>query len=642
MEYNNLLLFSLATPVQFIAGYRYYRGTLDALRQRAANMDTLIAMGTTAAWAYSTFVTFGFFLEALRTLLPFQATYFDVSAFIISLVLLGHLMEELAKGKASEALRKLMDLQPRTARVVRDGREEEVAVEAVGVGDITVVRPGERIPVDGVVVEGRSSVDQSAITGESIPVEKGPGDEVIGATINKVGFLKVRATKVGMDTALQQIINLVEGAQRSRAPIQRLVDRVSAVFVPTVIGVALLAALLWAFVMRDSTLLPPGFTPFTFSLTIFITVIIIACPCALGVATPAAIVVGTGKGAENGVLIKGGEYIERARRVDTVVFDKTGTLTKGRPEVTDLIGLDADPEEVLLLASAVERGSEHPLAEAIVKRATAEGLAAPEAKEFEAIPGHGARAVYQGKEILLGNRRLMESRGIPFGLAEGKLASLEAEGKTAVLVAHGSRLVGIVAVADGLKDHSLEAVAALKAMGIEVAMITGDNRRTGEAIARKLGIVRVMAEVLPEEKAREIQRLQGTGRVVAMVGDGINDAPALAQADVGIAIGSGTDVAMETGGIVLIRDDLRDVVAALQLSRKTVMKIRQNLFWAFFYNTGLIPVAAGVLYLTPLRLLLDPIFAGAAMAFSSASVVANSLLLRRFRPALPTATPTPA
>ncbi len=639
-DYNNLLLFALATPVQFVAGYRYYRGTRDALRQRSANMDTLIALGTTAAWGYSTFVTFGAFIPSVRALLPLPVTYFDTSSFIIALVLLGHLMEELAKGRASDAVRKLLDLQPRTARVVRDGTEEEVPVEQVRVGDIVAVRPGERVPVDGVVVDGRSSLDQSAITGESLPVEKGPGDEVIGATINRTGFMKVRATKVGADSALQQIINLVEGAQHSRAPIQRLADRISARFVPAVVGVATLAALLWGLYLTRLFPPPAGFTPFTFSLTVFIAVIIIACPCALGVATPAAIMVGTGKGAENGVLIKGGEYLERAHRVDTVVFDKTGTLTRGRPEVTDIITFDTDPTEVLLQAAVVEKGSEHPLGEAILRRASAEGLQVPEGREFEAIPGQGVRVAYRGQEVLLGNRRLMASRGIPPGPAEAKLAALEAEGKTAVLVAAGGRVVGIVAVADTLKDHAAEAVAALRAMGVETVMLTGDNRRTAEAIARRVGIRRVLAEVLPQDKAEEVARLQAQGHVVAMVGDGINDAPALARADVGIAIGSGTDVAVEAGGIVLIKDDLRDVVVALQLSRRTVRKIRQNLFWAFFYNTAFIPVAAGIMY-PMLHLLLDPIFAGAAMAFSSASVVGNSLLLRNFRPILPAAaTPT--
>jgi Cu+-exporting ATPase len=487
--------------------------------------------------------------------------------------------------------------------------------------------------VDGVVVDGHSTVDQSAITGESIPVEKGPGDEVIGATINRTGFMRVRATKVGADTALQQIINLVEGAQRSRAPIQRLADRISARFVPAVVGISTLAALLWGLYLINVFPPPANFTPFTFSLTIFIAVIIIACPCALGVATPAAIMVGTGKGAENGVLIKGGEYLERAHKVDTVVFDKTGTLTRGRPEVTDIITFNADRNEVLLLAAVAERGSEHPLGEAILRRAAAEGLQVPEGQDFEAIPGHGVRVEYRGEEILLGNRKLMASRRIPVGPTEAKLAGLEAEGKTVVLVAHGGRIVGIVAVADTLKEHAAEALAALRIMGIQPVMITGDNRRTAEAIARRVGIRQVLAEVLPQDKAEAVARLQGEGHVVAMVGDGINDAPALARADVGIAIGSGTDVAVEAGGIVLIKEDLRDVVAALQLSRRTVRKIRQNLFWAFLYNTAFIPVAAGILYPT-FHILLDPIFAGAAMAFSSASVVGNSLLLRNFKPDL--------
>src|SRR5207249_1701723 len=527
----NLAFFVLATPVQFVAGWRFYHGTWDAFRNRSANMDVLIAIGTTAAWAYSAIVTF---LPVLGVPLADQGTYYDTAAVIIGLILLGKYLEELAKGRAGDAIRKLMDLAPRTAHVIREGTEEEVPVELVQVDDRLVVRPGERIPVDGTIVEGSSAIDESMITGESIPVEKRVGDTAIGATINKSGLLRIRATRVGADTTLNQIIKLVEDAQVARAPIQRLADRVASVFAPAVVLIASLTFLVWKFVYHDTI---------AQSLVFFIAVLIIACPCALGIATPAAIMVGTGKGAENGLLIKEGEYLEKAHKLTTVVFDKTGTLTKGTPSVTD--------------------------------------------------------------------------------------------GKTAMLLAVDGQLAGVITVADSLKDHAAEAVRALKAMGIEVLMLTGDNRRTAEAIARQAGVDRVIAEVLPGQKVERIKELQSQGKIVAMVGDGINDAPALAQADVGIALGSGTDVAMEAGGIVLIKDDLRDVVAAIQLSRRTVQKIRQNLFWAFFYNTALIPLAAGILAtgaILGLRFVLNPIIAGGAMGFSSVSVVMNSMTLRRFKP----------
>ena len=616
----------LATPVQFGPGYRFYRGTWDGLRNRMTNMDVLISLGTTAAWGYSAFVTF-----LPRTTLESlfgsgnRLTYFEASAFIIALILLGKLMEELAKGRASDALRKLMDLQPRTATVLRDGKEVQVPVEQVQVDDTLVVRPGERIPIDGVVVDGTSSVDESMLTGESIPVDKALGAEVFGATINKAGLLRVRAAKVGQDTALAQIIKLVEDAQLSRAPIQRLVDRVAAVFVPAVIVTALAAFALWYFLGRQT---------FAWSLSIFIAVIIIACPCALGIATPAAIMVGTGKGAENGLLIKGAEYLEKTRKVTTVVFDKTGTLTRGRPSVTDVIPQGEDAQEVLRLAASAERGSEHPLGEAIVREAEAKGLHLSDPSEFEAIAGHGVRARVEGRALLLGNRRLMDSAGIRLGSAEETLARLQEQGKTAMILGADGQVVGVIAVADTVKEHSKAAVAALQQMGIEVVMLTGDNARTAKAIATQLGIDHVLAEVLPAQKVEKVKELQTQGKVVAMVGDGINDAPALAQSDVGIAIGSGTDVAMEAGGIVLVKDDVRDVVASIQLSRRTVSKIKQNLFWAFFYNTSFIPVAAGALFALGLGILLHPVFAGAAMGFSSVSVVTNSLTLKRFRPKL--------
>ena len=617
----NLVFFALATPVQFVAGYRFYRGFVDAIRNKSANMDVLIAIGTTAAWAYSAVVTF---LPFLGVRLVDQGTYYDTAAVIIGLILLGKYFEEIAKGKASDAIRKLMDLAPRTAHVIRDGKEEEIPVELVLLDDLLTIRPGERIPVDGVIVDGFSAIDESMITGESIPVEKKVGDTVIGATINRTGLLRIRATRVGADTTLNQIIKLVEDAQASRAPIQRLADRVASVFVPAVVGIAALTFFLWSVPLGQSV---------AHALVFFIAVLIIACPCALGIATPAAIMVGTGKGAENGLLIKGGEYLEKAHKLTTVVFDKTGTLTKGRPSVTDVVPVGAiSDEEILRLAASAEKGSEHPLGEAIVRAATTRGLTLEDPKDFEAIPGQGVRAVIGDRHILLGNRTLMASAGIPVHAAESILHAMEGAGKTAMILVVDGKVEGVIAVADTLKEHSVEAVRALKAMGIEVVILTGDNRRTAEAIARQIGVDEVIAEVLPAQKAEVIQDLQKRGKVVAMVGDGINDAPALAQADVGIALGSGTDVAMEAGGIVLIKDDLRDVVASIQLSRRTVQKIRQNLFWAFFYNTALIPIAAGVL--AGIGIVLNPIIAGAAMGFSSVSVVMNSMTLRRFKPQL--------
>src|SRR5881396_2864855 len=617
----NLVFFALATPVQFVAGWRFYHGTWDAFRNRSANMDVLIAIGTTAAWAYSAIVTF---LPVLGVSLADQGTYYDTAAVIIGLILLGKYFEELAKGRAGDAIRKLMDLASQTAHVIRKGTEEEVPVELVQADELLVVRPGERIPVDGTIVEGSSAIDESMITGESIPVEKRVGDTAIGATINKSGLLRIRATRVGADTTLNQIIKLVEDAQASRAPIQRLADRVASVFVPAVVGIAALTFFLWSVPLGESV---------AHALVFFIAVIIIACPCALGIATAAAIMVGTGKGAENGLLIKGGEYLEKAHKLTTVVFDKTGTLTKGHPSVTDVVPVGAISEgEVLRLAGSAEKGSEHPLGEAIVRAATVKGPSLKDPKDFEAIPGQGVRATIGNRHILLGNRTLMANAGISVDDAEKLLHSIEEGGKTAMILAVEGKVTGVIAVADTLKDHSLEAVRALKAMGIEVVMLTGDNRRTAEAIARQVGIDDVIAEVLPAQKVDVIKGLQKQGKVVAMVGDGINDAPALAQSDVGIALGSGTDVAMEAGGIVLIKDDLRDVVASIQLSRRTVQKIRQNLFWAFFYNTALIPIAAGVL--AGIGIVLNPIIAGAAMGFSSVSVVMNSMTLRRFKPQL--------
>jgi len=628
------LVFLLATPVQFWPGWRFYRGTRDAIKNRSANMDVLIAMGTTAAWGYSTIVAIALFL-GVPNIDP--STYYDTGAIIIALILLGKYFEEIAKGRASEALRKLMDLQPRTAKVLRDGQEEDVPVELVQMEDVVIVRPGERIPVDGIIAAGFSSVDESMITGESIPVEKNTGDPVIGATINKSGLLRVRATKIGKDTTLSQIIQLVEGAQATRAPIQRLADRVASVFVPAVTLTAVGAALFWYLIGFSTwTSVAQGYglhTPITASLFIFVAVIIIACPCALGIATPTAIMVGTGKGAENGLLIKGGEYLEKSEKLTTIVFDKTGTLTKGKPSVTDIVPAAGNtPENLLVIAASAEKGSEHPLGQAIARRAVEGGISLSDPADFEAIPGEGIRALVSGRKVLLGNRRLMANAEIAVDPVESVLSRLELEGKTSMLVAVDNNLAGVIAVADTVKESAGPAIKALKRAGLRVVMLTGDNRRTADAIARQIGIDEVLAEILPGQKADKVRDLQKSGEVVAMVGDGINDAPALAQADVGIALGSGTDVAMEAGGIVLIRDDLRDVVSAIQLSRKTVQKIKTNLFWAFFYNTALIPIAAGVL--ASLGILLDPILAGAAMGFSSVSVVANSLTLKRFLPRL--------
>src|SRR2546430_14105902 len=620
----NLVFFALATPVQFVAGYRFYRGFVDAIRNKSANMDVLIAIGTTAAWAYSAVVTF---LPVFGVRLADKGTYYDTAAVIIGLILLGKYFEEIAKGKASDAIRKLMDLAPRTAHVIRDGKEEEIPVELVRLDEFLIVRPGERIPVDGVIVDGFSAIDESVITGESIPVEKKVGDTVIGATINRTGLLRIRATRVGADTTLNQIIKLVEDAQASRAPIQRLADRVASVFVPAVVGIATLTFFLWSGPLGQSI---------AHALVFFIAVLIIACPCALGIATPAAIMVGTGKGAENGLLIKGGEYLEKAHKLTTVVFDKTGTLTRGKPSVTNVRAIGTIREdEILRLSASAEKGSEHPLGEAIVRAASERGLAVEDPEDFEAIPGQGIRARVQGRAVLLGNRKLFEAAGIRFAGAESAIQAIESDGKTAMLLSVDGEVAGVIGVADTLKDHSAETVRALKAMGVQVSMLTGDNRRTGEPIARAAGIDQVIAEVAPGEKAEKIKELQAQGRIVAMVGDGINDAPALAQSDVGIALGSGTDVAMEAGGIVLIKDDPRDVVAAIQLSRRTVQKIRQNLFWAFFYNTALIPLAAGILAtgaILGLKFVLNPIIAGGAMGFSSVSVVMNSMTLRRFKP----------
>lgn len=613
VPFRELILLALTTPVQFVAGFQFYRGAFAALRIKTADMNVLVALSTSAAYFYSVAATFFIGGEV----------YYETAALLITFILLGRLLESIAKGRTSEAIKKLMGLQARTARVIRNGSETEIPVEEVSVGDMVVIRPGERIPVDGIVKEGFSSVDESMLTGESIPVDKKVGDAVIGATLNKSGMLQFEATKVGKDTVLSQIIRLVEEAQGSRAPIQRLADKISGYFVPTVVGIALITASIWYFVI--------GF-PFLFALIAAIAVLIIACPCALGLATPTAIMVGTGKGAENGILIRGGESLERAHKLNAIVFDKTGTLTKGEPSLTNIFPAKGWTEqEVLRLAAMVERWSEHPLGEAIVNGAGDRGIQVGDVQHFNAIPGHGVEADYGDKHVLVGTRKLMGDNGIDIQDIEEGLKAFENEGKTAVILAQDKEAIGVIAVADTLKDYSREAVQILQKMGLETIMLTGDNERTAKAIAKQLGINRVLAEVLPQDKSAEVERLQKEGKIVAMVGDGINDAPALVQADIGIAIGSGTDVAMEAADITLIKGDLRDVVTAIQLSNRTMRKIKQNLFWAFFYNSAGIPIAAGALY-PFLGILLRPEIAAFAMAMSSVSVVSNSLLLKRFTP----------
>ncbi len=617
------VLFALTTPVLFWAGKQFFAGALKAAKHKTTDMNTLIAVGTFSAYCYSTVATF-YPKVFIRSGLGVDV-YFDTTAIIITLILLGRALESRARGQTSEAIKKLMGLAAKTARVIQNGCEKDIPVDEVIKGDFVVVRPGEKIPVDGIIKEGHSAVDESMLTGESIPVEKNVGDEVIGATINKTGSFIFEATKVGKETALSQIIELVEEAQGSKAPIQRLADKVASIFVPAVMGAALLTFSIWYLWGSQPAL--------TLALLNFVAVLIIACPCALGLATPTAIMVGTGKGAENGILIKGGESLETAHRIKTIVFDKTGTLTKGEPEVTDLLVTnDFKEQEILKLAASVEKGSEHPLAEAMIKKAEELGLELEASQDFNAIAGQGVEASINGNKVLLGNLGLMADRKIEIGKLEIHAERLAGEGKTAMFVAVDGKVAGVIAVTDILKEHSKEAVAKLKDMGLEVIMLTGDNRATGEAIARQVGVDRVLAQVLPGDKAGEIKMLQDERKVVAMVGDGINDAPALAQADVGIAIGTGTDIAMEASDITLIKDDLRAVITAIQLSKRTMHTIKQNLFWAFIYNTLGIPIAAGILY-PFFGILLSPVVAAAAMAMSSFSVVGNSLRLRRFKPA---------
>jgi Cu+-exporting ATPase len=619
---NFIIQLILQTPVQFWVGWQFYRGAWAAARHKTTDMNTLIAVGTSAAYLYSVVATFFPQLFAAKGLAA--EVYFDTAGAIICLILLGRLLEARAKGQTSEAIKKLIGLQPKTAIVIRDGKEQEIPVADVQIGDLIMVRPGERIPVDGVVLEGYSAVDESMVTGESIPVEKQAGAEVIGATINKTGSFKFRATKVGKETMLAQIIRMVEEAQGSKPPIARMADIIASYFVPAVIGAAVLTFIIWYFFGPQPAL--------TYAVLNFVAVMIIACPCAMGLATPTSIMVGTGKGAEQGVLIRGGEALETAHKLDAVVLDKTGTITKGEPSVTDIAESDGyKAGEILRLAASAERGSEHPLGEAIVRRAHEQGLTLEDPTAFKAIPGLGIEATIGGHRVLLGNMKLMKEQAVPVDKIKGKDTAFSQKGKTPMFMAVDGRPAGIIAVADTLKADSAAAINALHQLGLEVIMVTGDNKRTADAIASTIGVDRVLAEVLPEAKAGEVKKLQAEGKRVGMVGDGINDAPALAQADVGIAIGTGTDVAIESADITLISGDLRGVVTAIALSKATIRNIKQNLFWAFAYNTILIPVAAGALF-PFFGILLNPIFAAGAMGLSSITVVSNALRLRRFKP----------
>lgn len=627
LPYVGVISFVLTTPVQFVIGKSFYKGMWSALRMRTFNMDSLIAIGTSVAYFYSLINFVGYLLRtgsvigSAGTKIP--ELYFETAAFLITFVVLGKLLEAKAKGRTSDAIKKLMGLQAKTARVIRNGVTLDISVDDVIQGDVVLVRPGEKVPVDGEIIKGLSSIDESMITGESIPAEKQVGDKVVGGTINKTGSFEFRATKVGSETTLSQIIRLVEEAQGSKAPIQAFADKISAVFVPLIIGIALLTFIVWYFVLG---------APLSFALMAFTAVIVIACPCALGLATPTSIMVGTGKGAEHGILVKGGEPLEAACKINTIIFDKTGTLTKGKPEVTDItVYSDLDEDDVLAIAASLEKQSEHPLAEAIYTYANEEDISLENVDSFNAVPGHGVKGIINGQVYYFGNRKMMtEVAKLSVDKISRKLARLEEQGKTVMILATSEAIVGAVAVADTVKETSKEAIEKLKKMKIDVYMITGDNERTAKAIAFQLGITNVLADVLPEDKAKEVKKLQDSGKKVAMVGDGINDAPALAQADLGIAMGSGTDVALETGGIVIIRNDLRDVVNAIELSKTTVNKIKQNMFFALFYNVMGIPIAARVFI--GLGLILKPELAGLAMALSSISVVGNSLTLRFFSP----------
>jgi Cu+-exporting ATPase len=620
MPWMGIVSLILGSIVQFWLGAGFYKGFWSSLKMGTFNMDSLIAIGTSTAYFYSLFNLVRFFLEHQTFIGQVADLYFEVASFLITFVLLGKWLESRAKGQTGEAIQKLMGLQAKTARVMRSGQAVDIPIEEVQMGDIIVVRPGEKIPVDGKVIKGLSSVDESMLTGESLPVEKKEGDNVFGATINGHGSIEFQAERIGSETALSRIIRFVEDAQGSKAPIQAFADWISSWFVPAVIGIAILTFIIW--MLLGATL--------TFALLAFVSVIVIACPCAMGLATPTSIMVATGKGAEHGILIRGGEPLEAANRIDTIVFDKTGTLSKGKPEVTNVVAFRDTETDVLRIAASLEQGSEHPLAESIVKHANGKNLKLSSADNFKAVPGYGVEGSIDGVRYFLGNRRLMEKAGLASTLPEKILEKLEGEGKTAMLLANEKAILGIVAVADTVKETSKEAVQTLKKMGITVYMITGDNKRTAQAMARLVDIQNVLAEVLPEDKANEVKKLQEQGKKVAMVGDGINDSPALAQADLGIAMGSGTDIAMETGGIVLVKNDLHDVVTAIKLSKATVGKIKQNMFFALFFNVIGIPIAARAFM--HFGIVLRPELAGLAMAFSSVSVVTNSLLLKGFQP----------
>ena len=611
-----LIQLVLTIPVM-VAGYKFYKIGYKNLFKLSPNMDSLIAIGTSAAVAYGLFAIYKILNGETHYAMHL---YFESAVVILTLITLGKYLEAVSKGKTSEAIKKLMGLAPKTATIIKNGKEVSIPIEEVIVGDIILVKPGEKLPVDGEIIEGSTSIDESMLTGESIPVEKNIGSTVIGASINKAGFIKYKATKVGKDTALAQIVKLVEEAQGTKAPIAKMADIIAAYFVPTVMALAIIAAVGWL-IAGESTV---------FALTIFISVLVIACPCALGLATPTAIMVGTGKGAENGVLIKGGEALETTYKIDTIVFDKTGTITEGKPKVTDIICNGIKEEEVLVLAASAEKGSEHPLGEAIVREAEDRSLEFKSLEHFKAVPGHGIEVTIEGKDILLGNKKLMIENNINIESLHVESDRLATEGKTPMYIAINNKLSGIIAVADTVKENSKAAIEELKKMNVNVAMITGDNKKTAEAIAKSVGIDIVLAEVLPEDKANEVKKLQGQNRKVAMVGDGINDAPALVQADVGIAIGSGTDVAIESADIVLMKSDLKDVVTAIRLSKATIKNIKENLFWAFGYNVLGIPVAMGVLHIFG-GPLLNPMIAAAAMSFSSVSVLLNALRLKKFK-----------
>ncbi len=618
-EYWAYVTLIMASVVQFYPGLRFYKGTIDAFKNRAGNMDTLIAIGTTAAWGYSAGVVI------FPSFFPSTGIYFDTSTAIVSLILTGTLMEHLTKSRASEALSKLVSLLPKTANLVKDGQILEIKAEEIKVGDILLVKPGDGIPTDSVIIDGNTSIDESMITGESVPVDKNVGDRVVGGTVNSFGAIKIKAEKIGSDTTLSEIVETIRNANSAKVPIQRLADKVSSYFVPAVVSIGILSFLYWYYI---------GHIGLTFSLLVFVSVLIIACPCALGIATPAALMVSSGKASENGILVKGGEYLEIANKVNVVAFDKTGTITKGEMEVTDVISLSSiGVHEILKYASTAEANSEHPVGKSILRRAKSENIDVKFPDKFNYIPGKGV-SCKSDREILVGNRDLMTEFGIKTEPFESKIKQLETDGKTVLIIALDSEIVGLIALADTLKDDSIKAIAALKSLGIETWMISGDNEVTARAIAKKVNIENVLASVKPNQKLEKIEELQKGGNVVAMVGDGINDSPSLAKADLGIAIGSGTDIAKETGGMVLMKNKLYDVYISLKLGRKTIRKIKQNLTWAFAYNAALIPIAAGALipffgagiYNTL------PFLAAFAMAFSSTTVVSNSLLLKRFKP----------